>query len=78
MAEDAAGAEARRQEVRDLLSSTNDLDPVVAWQLEGAIEVGKAHNVLDRVAVPRHNPDSGNRFSLAARIAYLLGQLGLL
>lgn len=48
-----------------------DADKLVAWMREAADELEKAHRYLDEVAqVPRENPDTGNPFTLTARIAY--------
>jgi len=41
---------------------------MMLWLIDAAEEIGKAHNALDTLGVPRRNPATGNEFSLAARI----------
>lgn len=49
---------------------SNDPEKLIAWLHEGARELETAHAYLDAEGVPRDNPESGNPFTLAARIAY--------
>jgi hypothetical protein len=46
---------------------------MVEWLREAADEIENAHRGLDLLKVPRVNPETGNAFTLAARIAYMAG-----
>lgn len=54
-------------------TARGDADTQVAWLRDGARDLEKAHAILDQLGVPRDNPESGNPFTLAARVAYLHG-----
>ena len=72
-----SGLPPQRATWRDLLSVHLDSLPdgardMVAWQIEAAEEMAKAHHVLDLADAPRTNPETGNHYTLAARIANAL------
>jgi hypothetical protein len=54
----------------------DDARTLIAWMYEGAHELANAHLTLDAAGVPRENPESGNPFTLAARIHHALANQG--
>lgn len=55
-----------------LISNLRTAASAAAWLSEAAVELERAHHVLDDEQVPRVRPESGKEMTLAARIHYLV------